>query len=373
MASQLTNYQCPACTGPLHYDGKLNKLVCDYCGSSYTVAEIEALFEEKEEKAKQASAAEDAAEAKKKESDNEWDMDAAGDAWGADADGLKAYNCPSCGAELICDATTAATSCPYCGNPTVVPGKLSGTKKPDYVIPFKLDKDAAVAALKAHYKGKILLPKAFSNQNHIEEIKGVYVPFWLFDGEADADIVFNATRSTVRETHSERITRTEHFKLYRSGSVPFKKVPVDASSKMPDAHMDSIEPYDYSELTKFSTAYLPGYLADQYDVSQEECAKRADERCTNTAISALQNTALGYETCMVESSNVNIRRGDVKYAMLPVWMLSTKWKGQNYLFAMNGQTGKLIGDLPVDKGRYWGLFGGIFAGLAAVLGLILFL
>ena len=60
---------------------------------------------------------------------------------------MKAYNCPSCGAELICDASTAATSCPYCGNPTVVPGQFSGALKPDYVIPFKLSKEDAVAAL----------------------------------------------------------------------------------------------------------------------------------------------------------------------------------------------------------------------------------
>ena len=373
MASQLTNYQCPTCTGPLHYDGKTNKLVCDYCESSFSVSEIETLYEQKEAQAAQATAAAEAAEAKQEASENEWNMDAAGTAWGKDAEDLRAYNCPSCGAELICDATTVATSCPYCGNPTVVPGKLTGTKKPDYVIPFKLDKEAAIAALKEHYKGKFLLPRAFSNQNHIEQIKGVYVPFWLFDGEADTDMVFHATRSTIHETYSERITTTQHFRLYRSGTVPFRQVPVDASSKMPDAHMDSIEPFDYSEMKAFSTAYLPGFLADQYDVSQEECAKRADERCTNTAIAAVQSTAIGYETCIPESSNVKIRRGDVKYALLPVWMLTTRWKDKNYLFAMNGQTGKLIGDLPTDKGRYWGLFGGVFAGIAAIMAIILFL
>ena len=178
MASQVTNYKCPACTGPLHFVGASGKLECDFCGSKYDIADIEKLYAEKEAAAVEASEkAEAKAEAnRKKLADMEaegWDTSGLTSDWGAEADGMKAYNCPSCGAELICDASTAATSCPYCGNPTVVPGQFSGTLKPDFIIPFKLSKEDAVAALKNHYKGKPLLPKAFTNGNHIEEIQGV--------------------------------------------------------------------------------------------------------------------------------------------------------------------------------------------------------
>ena len=376
MPSQITNYQCPACTGPLHFVGASGRLECEYCGSSYSVAEIEALYAKKEEAAVQANEAAQAAQAAAEQqaaqlAQEGWDIDAAGEAWGAEGEGMKAYNCPSCGAQLICDATTAATSCPYCGNPTVVPGQFAGTKKPDLIIPFKLSKEDAVKALSAHYKGKPLLAKAFSNQNHIEEIQGVYVPFWLFDGTADADVNYEATRSHVRETPRERIITTEHYNVYRSGQVGFSNVPVDASSKMPDAHMDSIEPYDYSALTRFSTAYLPGFLADKYDVEQEDCSRRADVRCEESALEAMASTVTGYESVTPLGHDVRLHRGKVKYALLPVWMLSTKWNGQTFLFAMNGQTGKLIGDLPVSKGRFWGWFGAIFAPLAALLALFL--
>ena len=161
MADQITNYKCPACTGPLHFVGASGKLECDYCGASYDVAQIEALYAEKEGKAAaaQQSAEEKAAAEKKTAEGSEWDMSDLSTDWGAEGEGMKAYNCPSCGAQLICDATTAATSCPYCGNPTVVPGQFAGTLKPDFVIPFKLSKEDAVAALKNHYKGKPLLPK----------------------------------------------------------------------------------------------------------------------------------------------------------------------------------------------------------------------
>ena len=142
---------------------------------------------------------------------------------GADGEGMKAYSCPSCGAELICEATTAATSCPYCGNNTIVPGQFGGTMKPDYVIPFKLDKKAAVAALKKHYSKKFFLPRAFSSGNHLEEVQGIYVPFWLFDAGAEADCRFHATRSHTHTDGDYRVTVTEHFDVRRSGTMEFER------------------------------------------------------------------------------------------------------------------------------------------------------
>ena len=368
MADQVTNYQCPACTGPLHFVGASGKLECDFCGAQYEVAEIEALYAGKEQAA---AAAQQTAEQKAEAPGADgWDASGIGSDWGADAEGMKSYSCPSCGAELICDASTAATSCPYCGNPTVVPGQFSGTMKPDYVIPFKLSREDAVAALKRHYQGKPFLPKAFTSGNHIKEIQGVYVPFWLFDGTATGDARYEATRSRVFRTGDYEITQTDHFQVYRAGSVTFEKIPVDASSKMPDDHMDSIEPYDYSELKPFSTAYLPGFLADKYDVTVEQSQARADLRCENTLEAALRGTVEQYSTCIRMGGSTQIHRGKVHYALMPVWMLNTKWNGKDYLFAMNGQTGRLVGDLPMSWGRFWARFAAIAAPLS-VLGTVL--
>ena len=101
---------------------------------------------------------------------------------------MRSYVCKSCGGEIVGDATTAATACPFCGNPVVMMGQFVGALRPDYVIPFKLDKKAAKAALMKHYGSKRLLPKVFKDQNHIDEVKGVYVPFWLFDTDVDAQV-----------------------------------------------------------------------------------------------------------------------------------------------------------------------------------------
>ena len=187
MPNETVQYKCPACTGPLHYAQDSGKLECEFCGSAYTPEEIEAL--QKPDAQKAAQAFEEAPE----EQEN-WVMSQAGSDWGADEKKLRAYSCPNCGAELICEETTAATSCPYCGNPTVIPGNLSGARKPDYIIPFVKTREDAVAALTKHYSHRPILPRSFMKDSHIQEVKGVYVPFWLFDAKVDADMTFNAPR-----------------------------------------------------------------------------------------------------------------------------------------------------------------------------------
>ena len=370
MATQVTNYQCPACTGPLHFVGGSGKLECDYCGCTYSVQEIEALFAEKEKAAEAAmnTADKKAAAAAAADDSAGWNVENAGSAWdGKEAAGLRAYSCPSCAAEIICDETTAASSCLYCGNPTVVPGQLGGALKPDYVIPFKLNKEAAVKALQNYYKGKLFLPKTFSDSNHVEEIKGVYAPYWLFDGEANADITYKAQRVHSHRSGDYQVTVTEHYRVFRKGHIRFEKIPVDGSTKMPDAHMEAIEPFEYKDLTQFSTAYLPGFFADKYDIDAKASAERADTRTRTSARDTLAATVKGYSSVAVEREAIQLTKGDVKYALMPVWMLNTKWQDKMFTFAMNGQTGKLVGDLPVSRLKYWAWFAGIAVPLMAII------
>ncbi|PKK39359.1 Primosomal protein N' (replication factor Y) - superfamily II helicase [Clostridiaceae bacterium JG1575] len=362
MASSVTNYQCPSCTGPLHFHGATGKLKCDYCSAEYEVAEVEEMFAKKEEAARAAGTP----------SKEEAEFQKAAHGWSDDeAERLRAYGCPSCGAELICTENTAASTCPYCGNPTVVPSALTGGAMPDAVIPFVLDQQAAKQALQNYYKGKKFLPKTFAAQNHIDEIQGVYVPFWLFDGEAYGDMVYRATKVHKRQTQSEKIEITEHYDIYRKGHLSFEMVPVDASSKMPDEHMDAIEPYTYENLQEFSTAYLPGYFADTYDEDEEKCSERAQDRISQSVKDAFRKSVKGYSSVTQKKEEISVSMDPATYAFFPVWLLSTKWEGKNYLFAMNGQTGKLVGDLPVDRKLFWLWFAGIALPLMAILSFVL--
>ena len=354
MAEKITSYQCPNCTGPLQFDPATGKLVCEYCGSSYTGEEIERLLGKQENTAAKPSGA----GKKPKQEGSPWSE--------AEAAGLKVYNCPSCGAELIFDANTTASSCPYCGNPAIVPGELSGALRPEWVIPFKLTKEEAVAKLKSHYRKKPLLPKSFSEKNHLEEIKGVYAPFWLYDGEAVGSAVFSAEKVRSYTTPKFYVTETSHYKCTRAGSLRFERIPVDSSTKMPDEYMDAIEPFDYGELVPFSTSYLPGFMADKYDVDAETAQERARVRAEQSLTDAMKDSVKGYSGVVTEEKAAEFHRSGLHYALLPVWLLSTKWKDETYLFAINGQTGKPVGDLPIDKGKKYAWFFGVWAGVAAV-------
>ena len=118
---------------------------------------------------------------------------------------------------------------------------------------------------------------------------------------------------------------------------------------MDDSLTESLEPFDLSQAVPFQTAYMAGYMADKYDVKAEDDAERVNNRVKNSTIRTFKDTVTGYSTVEVEDSNVNLKNGTARYGLLPVWVLNTSWNGNNYIFAMNGQTGKFVGDLPCDN------------------------
>ena len=373
------DYKCPACGGALEFDPALQKMKCPYCDSVFSMEELAAKDEQLNTNTETAAVQtgpdgeplnpEDAAPLP--EDQLNWNTDA-GSQWGyGETEGMRVYVCNSCGGEIVGDETMAATSCPFCGNPTVIMGNFTGVLKPDLVIPFKLDKKAAKDALRMHAKSKKMAPKLFSDEQHLDEIKGIYVPYWLFDSSADVQLRFRATRSRAWADRNYNYVETEEFLVDRGGSMSFEAVPADGSSKMDDTLMESIEPFDVSEAVPFQTAYLAGYLADKYDVTAEQSVERANERIRKTAEMTFAEQVHGYESVRLDSSSIQLRDSSVRYALYPVWLLNTSWKGQKYTFAMNAQTGKFVGDLPVDKGAYWKyllLYGGIFSAVVYLLG-----
>ena len=111
-------------------------------------------------------------------------------------------------------------------------------------------------------------------------------------------------------------------------------------------------------------------LADKYDVSIDESKERADIRCENSIAELLRNDITGYNTVVERGRKIGLKRGEVKYALLPVWILNTRWNNTNYMFVVNGQTGKIVGDLPVDKKKLNLIRTGVFAGVTILSGLV---
>ncbi|MCF0108674.1 MAG: hypothetical protein HUJ57_01015 [Erysipelotrichaceae bacterium] len=331
----LKRYTCPNCGATLEFDTGAGELKCPYCD---TVFELEALEAYNQDLTEQTQ--------------DEIHFDASLEEFGLDEQsGLAIYKCNSCGGEIVTDKETGATNCPYCGNPVVMTQNFEGDLRPEYVIPFKYDKKQAKEELMKHFTGKKLLPDVFKDQNHIDEMKGIYVPFWLFDGSADARARFKGTRMRTWQDSRYIYTETSHYAINRAGSMDFEKIPVDASSKINDVLMESIEPYDYSALVEFDTAYLSGFMAERYTKNADENNVRADQRIRNTLEQSIRSSVMGYSTLVTDYMQMSIHDGKAHYALLPVWLLTTSWNGEEYYFAMNGQTGKMVGDLPADKGK----------------------
>ncbi len=344
MEDNVLNYKCPNCSAGLKFDSKTQKMACEYCGKTYSLDELEKIAQENE------AVDED-------KSGKHWEGFEPEQWQTSDNGNMAVWNCPSCGAEIVAEKTTGAVVCPYCDNPLVMPDQFKDMYQPDYVIPFQKSKKEAVAALKEHYQGKPLLPKVFKNENHLEEIKAMYVPFWMFDLNTAGRFRYEGTRRRIWEDEDYTYTETKFYNVVRSGKMNFSKIPVDGSKSIDNTMMEAIEPYDYKDLKEFDMSYLSGYMADKYDQEPDELTERVYERMEQSVKNSFQSSIKGYETLIPKQEKIWItKKGDVKYGLFPVWFLNTKWKGKTYSFAMNGQTGHLIGDLPIGKDLvvgYW--------------------
>ena len=357
--SSLEQYKCPCCGGSIEWNTTVQKLKCPFCDTEFEIETLQGYQEDINADGRD---------------DMTWNPEP-GDEWSdAEASSFQSFVCQSCGGEIIGDKTMASTSCPYCGNAVTVPSQFRGDLRPDFVIPFKKNKDEAKAAYRNHLKGRKFLPKVFSDENHIDEIKGIYVPFWLFDAKAEAHARYKATRLRSWMDAKYQYTETSFFSVSRAGYLDFDHVAIDGSSKMADELMESIEPFDFTEAMDFKSAYLAGYLADRYDVTAEESIERANSRIHNTTEQEFMKTVQGYDSVVPESTSVRLTDARASYALYPVWLLNTSWQGEKYTFAMNGQTGKFVGDLPVDNGAYaksfvftaLGTAAAVLAGLSAL-------
>lgn len=341
--ADLFEYKCPNCGGAIEFDSSIQKMKCPYCDSEFQVETLKNMDARLDEQAPD---------------EFKWGSSSGVEEWSED-DGMSVFVCKSCGGQIVGDENTAATSCPFCGNPVVMSGRLSGDLKPDFVIPFKYDKKGAKDALKAYVAKKKFAPNTFKSENRLDEVKGIYVPFWLFDSDANASVSYDATRTRHWSDSKYEYTETSHYDVFRAGTMSFQNIPVDGSSKMPDDLMESIEPFNFGEATDFQTAYLAGYLADKYDVTMEQSIDRANQRVKASCEDTLRSTVNGFESVTTKDSFVQTSNGIAKYALYPVWLLNTSYKGETLTFGMNGQTGKIVGNIPVSKAKLAGLFAGI--------------
>lgn len=346
-------YKCINCGGPLAFKAETQNWICDYCLSEFSEQEVRDFISNEQAAAE---AAEDPAVLQAhQQQEQEFQDKAVG------------YTCGSCGAEIVTDETTAATFCYYCHNPTIIPRRLAGEYRPEKVIPFKFNREKATEIFINWCKKKPLLSKQFTSASELEKLSGIYVPFWLFDCNLDGEISGDATRVRTYTIGDTRYTETKFYHVVREGKAIFRDVPADGSKKMDDDLMRILEPYHYKDLTDFSMSYLSGYLAEKYDMDQNDVYGRVSGIIRENMGSLLRETIKGYSTVTVKNTDIKLKNVQASYVLLPVWMFTYQFKGKTYIFAMNGQTGKIAGKLPISLGRAGSWFGMISAAAFAIL------
>ena len=267
-------------------------------------------------------------------------------------DNNRLYMCPSCGASVFTDTELdASAECYYCHSPVVLSGRLSGEFRPDLVIPFKKTRGQAIQQFQEWIgKKKFFLAKGFGSAETLNKIQGIYIPFWLADccveGKLAADCY--KTLSRTRKGDYTYVTESKHL-ARREGSLIFRRVPADGSSRADDQLMDSIEPFNYKDLEPFDLSYLSGHNAQRYDVDRQQVFPRISARVTETADEMFRAEIKGYSRVNITERDFRVTNINYQQAMLPMWFLTFFYKNKLYYFAMNGQTGKFGGLLPVNK------------------------
>lgn len=337
-------YKCPNCDAGLIFDAAKQLLVCDFCLSEFSEADIDAGAQ---------------AERIREESEKDFEF----------CEQMDEYSCPSCGAEFIVDSLTASGECCYCHNPIVLAHKLSGSMRPSKIIPFKLDREAAKAEFLKFARSKKFVPRDYFSNSNAEHISGIYYPFWVTD--ADTYGMYEAEGRRIRVWYSGdyKYTETSKFNIIRDAEIHFEDISTSAISEEDKKMLEGILPYPADAHIDFSMPYLQGFKTKKRDIERDALTSEVRGRMHGYANTIFSRTVSGYNSVVPIKTDVKIEKSHWEYTLMPIWMLTYKKKNseEKYTYAMNGYTGKIYGELPVSFPKLLILFGSLFAGISAVL------
>ncbi len=351
----VVSYKCPHCGGELIFSPTTQKYKCEYCLSDFSQEELEALKPEEGSEEKAVNFEEDTQEENTTEKETQEAV---------------IYHCPSCGAEIVTDETTAATFCYYCHNPVVLSGRVSGEFLPDKIIPFAIDKKQATEKFLDYVHSKKFVPKAFFNKQQIEKISGVYFPYWMVDMDMEGSMQAEGRNVRVWRSGDTEYTETKVYRVEREGDVHLEDITKNALKKSNAKLAEGVLPYDVSKVQKFHMGFLSGFLAEKRDIERTELNKQVQQEANEYGEKILRGTVKGYSSISVKSCHLNQTQENWDYTMLPVWTVTYKGKnGKMYYYSMNGQDGKVYGELPIDYKKVW-ILGGIVFGVVLILALM---
>lgn len=249
---------------------------------------------------------------------------------------MRYVHCLSCGSKLAANNVEASSFCIYCGQATVVEDTVEDYPKPDYIIPFKIKKNEAERSIREHLNKGFFVPKEIKNFE-VEDIRGIYIPYRLFDME------FRASQYWKFDKRKEN--DRGYYEFFDAKTV-FRNLTVDASDNMNDDLSFRLEPYDLSELKEFDPKYLSGYYMDLFDAGSSEIREKASKKAERIFSEAARRKLTHKGELTLEKSTPEYNVLKTERALFPVWFLTFKYMGKQYTILVNGQTGKTVGAVP---------------------------
>ena len=331
---------CKNCGSPLIFDPAIQKVRCEQCGSTFLAEEVESTAKEFIHD-KQAVSMEEVY-------------------GGVTSEYLDCYvyTCSECGGEIIINGSEASTKCIYCGNSSVVFSRIDKELSPEFIIPFSITKEQAIENIRKELKKGLFIPKEIKNFT-VENVRGIYVPYWLVSGEHSGSVVIS-----TRVSHGKH-TETEYYG--RAGRMRFSNIPLDGSIMLSDDSCAKLEPFDLSALKMFDEDYLLGFYSNVSDLTNKDLHEAADRRAYDMFCEiAMEDVKRGSDKKIISGFPCTEIEYDTKYAMFPIWFVTFDYQGRHNTILVNGQTGKVVCALPWNKGLFSagiGILGAILTAL----------
>ncbi len=320
----LQNYKCPSCGASILYDPSLDKGKCDYCGSEFTLEELEAHVKEHSEE-----------ETKEREVQEE----------------LQGYTCDNCGAEVVTDTTTSSTFCYYCHSPVIVKPQVMGEFRPDYILPFAIDKKKAQEIFLNWARSQTYVPRSFTDSSQLEKITGVYLPYWFADAQINVDVQGKGTITKVYTRGDTEYTEHNDYAIDLQGDFEIEHIPELAFTQIDRELVKSIDDFSGAELRDFNMLYLSGFFSERYDIPKDAVNASLERQAQQYAEDYVASHLTSYDSVSRDVNQVDSHVKKISYVLLPTWILTYQYLGKNYVYMLNGQNGLAYGELPVDRGK----------------------
>lgn len=309
----IKTYKCLSCGASLKFDPNSQKFKCEYCDSVFEVSELknEEVFSEQ----------------------------------------VNVYNCKSCGAEVITEEDTTASFCFYCHNPVIITSRLRGDFKPDFVLPFQIDKRTAIERFKTWASRNKFIPASFLSASSMEKITGMYLPYWSVKAESKCHLKGKGENRKVWRTGDKEHTKVDTHSFNKQFDQDIKGIYLIAYETIREKLIGSVYPYNLEELKPFSPSYLSGFFAHKYQKTKDDLKESLDSYVSKTAIQGANNAIGNLSNIEYDINDIEINIKDYYYILLPIWILTFNYYNKTYVYAINAQTNKAFGELPLDKRR----------------------